>query len=1423
MMEMVAKDDIHKFVLAIEKTNHEAAMQTWRKTPFPERRYERLSDDVVCAGLSAVDEQIASYELRTNLPDSFVGLSYKYNDTGQSEAWMKSVVEETGSGSTSEQAAMALAADESVMRAQIKATMENLLRGVEDRVMTDANVLYQSELRSANWLEPAAPSNANNLSNASSDPKAAPEVVEQPVWGIDCYTRQNITHCLEVEFDSKTVLGFIEKWLLPAINACPEDLGHDIINAAYILEGKPVGEQSGSVTEGQLRKGMNEALLRNALIEKIKTAGPPWLQLAANQLRRAREALGPNFFRVHPKGHGSVLLSPVKPHTLVTFYRGELYPSWRWEEKEDAIHITQKRKNLKPALPDFYNMTLERPQSDPRGYGILFVDASRKAGHGSSLSHSCAPTCDVRVTALNGRLAIAMTTLRELEMGEELTFDYSAATDSFNEWHSAVCLCGYGRCRGSFLHLSTADCYQQVLKRNAPIASRFAWLVKGSMKKVMAEDDERVLRSHGFWTAVFGAISVNRRKASGSDRQSDNLNDSIDYVPIWLRTFVADTLRYIEYERRALPIALICDHLSTSDGKENLSTELYADEPVEVETESIADCTPVLSKEPKVPLRSFFYFSSTQHEFLKSLFEKQGGVSHGLTGIQLRQALLKVASEYWKELPEEQKGHWKEQAIAAFQKKRKKWLAEKAKAEKSYNKKNAIKQANGKNSKSQSDRKKTKGKSKLKPEIADVLRSSKISFQDADAEGARAMEQRIQQLTKSLSRVGRILDRHRELSFEQNPFVGLDAEAYAKSMRSRVHSPIGVASDEHVIGWMWNSENGVVKSLIGSIQNAKIARRSLAANIEAIRAKYSSLEAFGDPTTGLSPLIDSTDDSEVSPAKGRQLLKEALCKMRSLLVSEVKDMGRDLRCYRTLVRQEMEKKEKDGADSDYGEGESAEMVDGINAKRRENSDDTANQEKNGERKSEGHREHEAESTPESLKAFVSTIMDDLIKNVEERAGESVLAADAPALKDFADPIKVPMTSEAMLAENPWLDHYHEKFTLQAAADLLSFYAHTRNFFLAQPYSQLKSTPIEVYARELGNAVPRSAMDSVPMEGNDRALSSGALQRRERSYEMQNTPSSSTSRSSVERTSNARASSSSDDELCEPDDIMANVTVTYNGDYVLSQLLEWYKSGNSQESSLPDMLGCVLLPSMSACWNSILTEMNKKSPKVTYYEKEVRPRLIEWMRDPYQRGSPWPEEIQKAFVAERDQNKSEDKTLLLGSPIVDFLVSGDESSITAVLNDFDADDRVSSKKGSDGLLESVDKGRPAQAVCTWVQCENPDCLKWRKIPWHVDPDTMPEKFFCKDNKWDLDFASCDALEEDWDEDDKMVGDDGKIEGSPLKKDPNASLSPQDEQNFYIGGKCGTSLAYDSTFAINCPLISFDIFGCWTRYSSVRCAS
>lgn len=46
----------------------------------------------------------------------------------------------------------------------------------------------------------------------------------------------------------------------------------------------------------------------------------------------------------------------------------------------DAVEEAKLKHGLKPDLPDFYNLILERPREDARGYGLLYVDVSSCPG-----------------------------------------------------------------------------------------------------------------------------------------------------------------------------------------------------------------------------------------------------------------------------------------------------------------------------------------------------------------------------------------------------------------------------------------------------------------------------------------------------------------------------------------------------------------------------------------------------------------------------------------------------------------------------------------------------------------------------------------------------------------------------------------------------------------------------------------------------------------------------------------------------------------------------------------------------------------------------------------------------------------------------------------------------------------------------------
>jgi hypothetical protein len=1752
-LEVEESETRHKYQkVLINCGNMEAAMQgKWRKNAFPERKYQRLETaSVICDGLSNEDKSYAMYELETTLPDSFVGLAYMYDDAGQqSETWMKTVADETSKSNKSrkkkkatddndasaaetekdkaEEAAKALAKDDGVTRAQLETTMHTLKIQVQDRVMTDLGVMYQSEARSANWNDGDKDrdydgGDAEVKQGGCKWEDSPAEVAEQEVWGIDCYTRKNVMVVLESEFTPEIATEFVEKWLPPAINACPVNLAHKMSMAARILEGlalpddgnKAPSEENGGVEDNTCEDGSdfiqssdvdrsetntplgdnqlseeatvadssnktlthlleattntssmpeknclpskneNSVFLRNALKEKIATFGPPWLKAAARLIRLSADSMDDDFFRIHPKGHGSVVIDEhgLKANSLVTYYRGEVYPAWRWCEKLDAIEYVQKELGLRPNLPDFYNMAMERPMKDPRGYSLLFVDASRKSGLGSSFSHSCSPTCEVRVVALHGKLSLAMTTLRDLEVGEELTFDYNAVTESLNEYRFAICLCGHKNCRGSFLHFATADCYQQVLSRNSPIAARFANLVRGCMKQVMSKEDSELLVKHGFSTAAFGAVSFNHHTASAG---SSSTQDSIDNVPIWLRTFVADCLRYIEYERRALPVALLCNQMDRIEKSKKEEKAKKKPKPVPKKEKPDVAAEKSKSISGSRPKTSWMFFLDSKRDHYKSVVQKKHGSK--LKGLEFAQEVSREASRAFNKLSDEKKEAWKKKAIADW---KKNGGEEKAKQEEERQK------AMGKKAPTETVDDESKEES-VPTENDSSFEAKTISFADADAEGCSAMEQRIQQLAQSLSRVGRVLDRHRESVFSKS--AGPIVEVNSDILRNFVPTPLKIMSDKDLVDWIWEDPKGIIKNLVSMVDENFPKGSLLPELLSATKVKYKlrltnkntsdakkvtkeallqfrknilDFLAFADesmkevrkeknrekdrlrrekankketsqqdvpadeqrsdalpdenpltteaqaedapsnpqeislqrePSSPLTlqsnkPVSDdgllnekrpvdvesgATEDtcehfdddksnpppseeamhirgggecltpehanqystekevhhstvsvgvppprsphpsevgtqklqsSEQQPSEqtsaskspGLGLLTQALTTV-GLLVPPTKpsfqedhtEHGKDFSGENGSIDRQLlnpaddDRQLHNGEDHMQTENLASSSGDAVGAQilhphlpSGSNTNNAASkivESSNGTTEitfssssAETHGSSNMMPTNGGRKVCEYTAapsMDLLLSATKQVLPEHALTiqestSTIPAASPSSSPKKKapPMSQDQVAylkkwivdhASNPyptpeekdvmiehlgierkrldswlvrnrkallggdrevkmtWNEKNHEHWTgfrkkrymLESTADLLLMYANTTTFFMLEPFCRFDSTPIEVYARELGNDVPlRFALDpprpehssnSMPMPKQEEEQSSGGMSGTRKKEKQKDTPND--------------ASTSPEEQFCSPDDVIDNVTVDYSGDYVLSQLLQWVNGGIGQAKGLPDFYGCVSLPPISGCWEEVECEEVKlpnytryNKAKATEYVANIRPKLAEWFLNRYQRGSPWDKDLAKFFCSAN--SSFPDPTMPMGSPIIDYLITGmDENikKISAALKGKDEEsDETKSKRSklstSDRLQNTVDEGMPAQAVANWVQCEDPKCLKWRKLPWHVDVDLLPEKFYCKDNIWNPNRQTCDATEDDWDMDD-----------APIKFDSN--------QNFEVGGE------------------------------------
>jgi hypothetical protein len=513
-----------------ERNGQPAMPGAWRKKPFQRRKYDRIKEYVPTNSVTAEESQHMMKQLKTPL-DGFLGQAYNLDDHELTEEWMLSFKDAKKDGPS----------DDDVVKTQIEILLEIMTGQVQDRVCNTNKVLQRPVVGLGARLK------------------------EAPVWGIDSYVRKMIELTIEdhvsEEYRSKqSVRRFIEKRLLPAINAQSPQKAHNMTYALdYILE-----DQSTSVTD----KRFAEAIYP-AVEEKCS-----------------------EHFKIHPKGTGIICTDSegIAPHTVVSEYLGELYPPYRWCERMDVVDQAQKSYELKPALPDFYNILLERPRQDPNGYGLLYVDASQRANMGSSCSHSCDANCTSAVVAKEGQLKIVLTTLRHIYPGEELTMDYYSITFSDDEWRAAVCLCGSCQCRGSFLQYATQDDMQQVLNQNCGPLWRYASLLRACSAKPLIPEDEAALDRHGMRSVVLGDSPAN-----------------------WIKKYAADNLRFVEFERKALPCAL----MRPREGQESLysysAADLDARSVMEQRIQSMVCCISmvqrVLVKQPDdrreaVPLRT---------------------------------------------------------------------------------------------------------------------------------------------------------------------------------------------------------------------------------------------------------------------------------------------------------------------------------------------------------------------------------------------------------------------------------------------------------------------------------------------------------------------------------------------------------------------------------------------------------------------------------------------------------------------------------------------------------------------------------------------------------------------------------------------------------------------------------------------------
>ena len=136
------------------------------------------------------------------------------------------------------------------------------------------------------------------------------------------------------------------------------------------------------------------------------------------------------------RGYGVQATAPIASGSLVIEYCGEVI-------SHDECYRRLSEYDLL-GVHDFYMMELS---------SSLMIDARQTGNAARFINHSCAPNCGTQVWTVGSAQRVGIFALRDIEPGEEVTYNYRAQTFNARGQHNGVvqaCRCGAANC-SSFL------------------------------------------------------------------------------------------------------------------------------------------------------------------------------------------------------------------------------------------------------------------------------------------------------------------------------------------------------------------------------------------------------------------------------------------------------------------------------------------------------------------------------------------------------------------------------------------------------------------------------------------------------------------------------------------------------------------------------------------------------------------------------------------------------------------------------------------------------------------------------------------------------------------------------------------------------------------------------------------------------------
>ena len=176
-------------------------------------------------------------------------------------------------------------------------------------------------------------------------------------------------------------------------------------------------------------------------------APPPFTRRAEARVR----ALAPYFRVDRSKIHGVGVYAAcdVPAREILMEYVGEVIRRPVADRRESAARrravAVAAAEGRSPSAAELasastYMFTLDHTSG-------TIVDATKKGNTTRWVNHSCEPNCATRCVVLDGKRRVVLYSSRNVEAGEELTYDYQFAPDAPE--NEVPCACGAPTCRGT--------------------------------------------------------------------------------------------------------------------------------------------------------------------------------------------------------------------------------------------------------------------------------------------------------------------------------------------------------------------------------------------------------------------------------------------------------------------------------------------------------------------------------------------------------------------------------------------------------------------------------------------------------------------------------------------------------------------------------------------------------------------------------------------------------------------------------------------------------------------------------------------------------------------------------------------------------------------------------------------------------------